>query len=258
MLRRNRGDPGDLGVDAAAGLFDWFQVKPRRYGLARRHAEDDDAAHQMSGCRRGGCLTFGPHRVADSHGGEDAPGQVGYAGEQLSPVAPDLLGATESAPGMDRRFIQVVLGETCDERAEVVGVRRVGEPCRCERSRTPSTWNQSVYTYFASKNAPYDRMFADGSQELARRFADADIPGEARGALRAVTRIFVEFAAQDQARYLLLFLRTIPGFQPSSESFGPCAPTTSSDPALSRTPCLRGIRWWRCSLPHLVVVFLCS
>lgn len=78
---------------------------------------------------------------------------------------------------------------------------------------------QSLYTYFASKNALYDRMFADGNRELERRFADADIPGGARGALRAVARTFVEFAAQDQARYQLLFLRTIPQFQPSEESY---------------------------------------
>ena len=78
---------------------------------------------------------------------------------------------------------------------------------------------QSLYTYFASKNALYDHMFADGNQELARRFAAAEIPGELRAALRAVARLFVEFAAQDQARYQLLFLRTIPGFQPSPESY---------------------------------------
>jgi AcrR family transcriptional regulator len=78
---------------------------------------------------------------------------------------------------------------------------------------------QSLYTYFASKNALYDRMFADGNQELARRFAAADIPAEARGALRAVAGVFTDFAVQDQARYQLLFLRAVPGFQPSPESY---------------------------------------
>jgi AcrR family transcriptional regulator len=78
---------------------------------------------------------------------------------------------------------------------------------------------QSLYTYFASKNALYDRMFADSNQELSRRVADADIPGDARGALRAMAELFVQFAAQDQARFQLLFLRTIPGFQPSPESY---------------------------------------
>jgi AcrR family transcriptional regulator len=78
---------------------------------------------------------------------------------------------------------------------------------------------QSLYTYFASKNALYDRMFADGNQELARRFAAADIPVDARGALRAVADIFTSFAVQDQARYQLLFLRAVPGFRPSPDSY---------------------------------------
>src|SRR5580698_9918078 len=55
---------------------------------------------------------------------------------------------------------------------------------------------QSLYTYFASKNALYDRMFADGNQELARRFADAEIPADARSALHAVAGTFVRFAAE--------------------------------------------------------------
>ena len=78
---------------------------------------------------------------------------------------------------------------------------------------------QSLYTYFASKNALYDRMFADGNLELARRLADVEIPDDARSALRAIASTFLEFAAQDQARYQLLFLRTIPGFQPSPHSY---------------------------------------
>ena len=78
---------------------------------------------------------------------------------------------------------------------------------------------QSLYTYFASKNALYDRMFADGNLELARRFAAADIPDETRGALRAVAGVFTDFAIEDQARYQLLFLRAVPGFQPSPDSY---------------------------------------
>jgi AcrR family transcriptional regulator len=78
---------------------------------------------------------------------------------------------------------------------------------------------QSLYTYFASKNALYDRMFADGNRELASRFAAADIPYEARGALRAVAGIFTSFAVEDHARYELLFLRAVPGFEPSADSY---------------------------------------
>ncbi len=42
-------------------------------------------------------------------------------------------------------------------------------------------------------------------------------PGQVR--VRAGAGIFLEFAAQDQARYQLLFLRAIPGFQPSPDSY---------------------------------------
>src|SRR5260370_6404830 len=94
---------------------------------------------------------------------------------------------------------------------------------------------QSLYTYFASKNALYDRMFADGNQELARRFAAAEIPDDPCGALQAIARLFVEFAAEDQARYQLLFLRTIPGFQPSPESYAIAVEVfTSGPPILTR------------------------
>jgi AcrR family transcriptional regulator len=78
---------------------------------------------------------------------------------------------------------------------------------------------QSLYTYFASKNALYDRMFADGNRELVSRFSRAEIPADPRGAVRAVTRLFVAFATEDQARYQLLFLRTLPGFRPSPDSY---------------------------------------
>ncbi len=78
---------------------------------------------------------------------------------------------------------------------------------------------QSLYTYFASKHALYDCMFADGNRELVSQFAATEIPAEPRAALRAVARLFVAFATQDQARYQLLFMRTIPGFQPSPESY---------------------------------------
>src|ERR1700729_3213321 len=51
---------------------------------------------------------------------------------------------------------------------------------------------QSLYTYFPAKNALYDRMFADGHLELARRFAEAEIPDNPPGPLRAVAGVFLE------------------------------------------------------------------
>ena len=78
---------------------------------------------------------------------------------------------------------------------------------------------QSLYTYFASKHAVYDHLFAEGNQELLARFERIEIGDDPIDALRGVARLFVTFAAEDQARYELLFLRTIPDFEPSRESY---------------------------------------
>jgi AcrR family transcriptional regulator len=78
---------------------------------------------------------------------------------------------------------------------------------------------QSLYTYFASKRAVYDQLFADGNRELLARFEGVEISDDPHEALRTTARLFVTFAAEDQARYELLFLRTIPDFEPSPESY---------------------------------------
>jgi AcrR family transcriptional regulator len=58
----------------------------------------------------------------------------------------------------------------------------------------------SLYSYFDSKSA-------------------IPMPEDPLEALKAIVHHFVEFCAADFARYQLLFQRTIPGFQPSPESF---------------------------------------
>ena len=78
---------------------------------------------------------------------------------------------------------------------------------------------QSLYTYFDSKHSVYDHLFADGNRELLARFDRLEVSDDRRRALDAVARLFVTFAAEDQARYELLFLRTIPDFEPSPESY---------------------------------------
>ncbi len=75
----------------------------------------------------------------------------------------------------------------------------------------------SLYSYFSSKDALYDAMFAQGYRELL------DVgPIEAtdlRAALRQGARRFADFCVADPTRYQLLFQRTIPGFQPSEDSY---------------------------------------
>jgi AcrR family transcriptional regulator len=77
----------------------------------------------------------------------------------------------------------------------------------------------SLYTYFDSKLAIYDAMFAQGAQQFADEEPWDELTGDARHDIALMFRTFVGFCAADQARYQLLFLRTIPGFEPSPESF---------------------------------------
>lgn len=78
----------------------------------------------------------------------------------------------------------------------------------------------SLYSYFDSKNAIYDAMFAQGAQQFVdEQKASMPLPGDPLEALKAVVHFFVEFCASDLARYQLLFQRTIPGFEPSPASF---------------------------------------
>jgi AcrR family transcriptional regulator len=77
----------------------------------------------------------------------------------------------------------------------------------------------SLYSYFASKNAIYDAMFLQGNLELLRRCESAPELGKPVDALRWCARTFVEFGIEDPARAQLLFLRTIPGFEPSAETY---------------------------------------
>lgn len=79
---------------------------------------------------------------------------------------------------------------------------------------------QSLYGYFGSKNDIYDAMFADGWRAL---LAEGIWPGpEApvdRERFKAGARQFVAFCLADPVRFQLLFQRTIPGFEPSAESY---------------------------------------
>jgi AcrR family transcriptional regulator len=77
---------------------------------------------------------------------------------------------------------------------------------------------QSLYAYFPSKHAMYDAMFAEANLELLSRLQALD-GTEPVARLRANAGVFVTFCVEDPVRYQLLFQRTIPGFDPSAESY---------------------------------------
>jgi AcrR family transcriptional regulator len=75
----------------------------------------------------------------------------------------------------------------------------------------------SLYSYFASKDALHDAMFAQGNRELLA--VEIGRGGDLREQLGLGARVFVRFCVEDPVRYQLLFQRTIPGFTPSEESW---------------------------------------
>ena len=77
----------------------------------------------------------------------------------------------------------------------------------------------SLYSYFDSKHAIYDAMFLQGNVELLRRYEampEFDDPVEE---FRSNARMFVGFTVEDPARAQLMFMRSIPGFEPSAETY---------------------------------------
>jgi AcrR family transcriptional regulator len=77
----------------------------------------------------------------------------------------------------------------------------------------------SLYSYFDSKHAIYDAMFAQGAREFLERRAALGSTGDQLRDLKVSTHFFIDFCTEDPARYQLLFQRTIPGFEPSPESY---------------------------------------
>jgi AcrR family transcriptional regulator len=77
----------------------------------------------------------------------------------------------------------------------------------------------SLYSYFDSKHALYDAMFADGYRRLQNAVGWIELSDEPRAAFKQVARFFVDVSVDDTPLYQLLFTRTIPGFEPSPESY---------------------------------------
>lgn len=77
----------------------------------------------------------------------------------------------------------------------------------------------SLYTYFPSKNAIYDAMFAQGARELAETLAERAEGSDPEETVRNRARCFIAFCLRDPLRYQLIFERPVPGFEPEPESF---------------------------------------
>jgi AcrR family transcriptional regulator len=81
----------------------------------------------------------------------------------------------------------------------------------------------SLYSHFASKHAIYDAMFGQAWSDFENvALAELpDLPPAPRAAIRRAARVFFDFAVANPARHQLMNQRTIPGFEPSPESYAP-------------------------------------
>lgn len=77
----------------------------------------------------------------------------------------------------------------------------------------------SLYSYFDSKHALYDAMFAQGYQQLIDEIDEIELTGDPEEQVRQMARTFVALATSDVTRAQLLFLRTLPDFEPSPQSY---------------------------------------
>lgn len=111
--------------------------------------------------------------------------------------------------------------EILDAAWEIVRAEGLGALALRDLARKVGMQAPSLYQYFESKHAIYDAMFAQANQVLVERIDQLGESGDAEEDLRRGSRIFLEFAVEDPARYQLLLQRTIPGFEPSPESYGP-------------------------------------
>ena len=77
----------------------------------------------------------------------------------------------------------------------------------------------SLYSYFDSKHALYDAMFAQGYEQMLAELGRLELTGDPREQIRQMAHVFTGLAVEDLARAQLLFQRTLPGFEPSADSY---------------------------------------
>lgn len=91
-----------------------------------------------------------------------------------------------------------------------------------EVARTVGMQAPSLYTYFESKDALFDAMFAEGYRQLglAREAWSAATDGlDPVDAVAHVIAQWIRFCQESVARYQIMFTRAIPGWEPSPEAY---------------------------------------
>ena len=79
----------------------------------------------------------------------------------------------------------------------------------------------SLYSYFASKNALIDAMFAQAASSLLHQIEQTDYPASPRDGAKLVARTVLQFGVSNPTQSQLIFQRTIPGYEPSADAYAP-------------------------------------
>jgi AcrR family transcriptional regulator len=93
----------------------------------------------------------------------------------------------------------------------------------------------SVYSYFDSKAAIYDAMFAEGNEAFLEHMRSLPQHDDPRTTLRCAAKAYMDFSMQDTSRAQLLFHRTIPDFEPSTQSYAMAVEALDSARSLLRS-----------------------
>ncbi len=128
-----------------------------------------------------------------------------------------------SVPRPDRRSVrhELVRQEIIDAAWALVRENGLSGLAMRELGERVGMRAQSIYSYFPSKHTIFDAMFLAGYTALDAALAAvrATPRFEGREYARVMSHRYFAFCVEDPVRFQLLFLRTIPDFVPSPESY---------------------------------------
>ncbi len=125
------------------------------------------------------------------------------------------LGSEDPRPARKRARFEGILAAAWDVANEQgLAALSLGEVARRVGLRQPS-----LYAYIDSKMGLYDAMFAQAARILMDRVLEQSYSSDPRTAVRQIAEVLFDFRPANPAAGQLLFLRTIPGFEPSAESY---------------------------------------
>jgi len=148
--------------------------------------------------------------------------------------ASDPAPASVAVPATDRRAARhaATRQEILDAAWAMARERGLGSLGMRELAAAVNMRAPSLYQYFGSKLEIYDAMFGEGMRQALATVGGEVDRRQGLDALRESGRRMVEFATSDPVRAQLLFQRTIPGFEPSPESYAPAVEMSGKVAAL--------------------------